>query len=408
MASPVVLGRPMDPPQRGESSAAMARFTNTERHFVRLMKRRDRSSLVRLIETDTKRQCVTHPDMPLRLRVLQSHLPESVRMQIFEELRSAPHEKYMQWVRRAIQLPCGVVSVPYALTSPTEAVAAARATMDAAVTGFDELKTEVLKLVCQSALNGASTSAYGIGLEGEPGTGKTHFVRTALAPALQRPMVSIQLGGATDVSYLLGMLYTYEGAREGRIASGLIEAGCCNPVVYFDEVDKISDTDRGRELASALIHLIDPSSNTEIRDRYFHGIDIDVSKCTFVFSYNNASRVSPILLDRIRRFRVATPTMAQRCDVLKRHIVPRVTKRLCTDVSISDEGVAYLAKVCAQGAEGMRGAEQAVYDTLSLAQLQRCVGGADGAADALSLDAVRASCRHAAADEAPPPLGMYS
>jgi hypothetical protein len=119
------------------------------------------------------------------------------------------------------------------------------------------------------------------------------------------------------------------------------------------------------------------------------------------------ARLRPILLDRIRRFRVATPTMAQRCHVLKRHIVPRVMKRLCTDVSICDTGLAYLAEVCAQGAEGMRGAEQAVYDALSLAQLHRCVGGADEAADALSLDTVRATCRRKA-DEASPPLTMYS
>ena len=101
-----------------------------------------------------------------------------------------------------------------------------------------------------------------------PPSGKTHFARAALAAALERPMISIPLGGATDVSYLLGSIYVYEGSREGRLAAALVEAKCCNPIIFFDEVDKVSSTDRGAEIISVLIHLVDPTANSAMRDRW--------------------------------------------------------------------------------------------------------------------------------------------
>ena len=79
-----------------------------------------------------------------------------------------------------------------------------------------------------------------------------------------------------------------------------MESGCCNPIIYFDEVDKISSTERGADISSTLIHLIDPTTSKTLRDRYFHGIDLDFSRCTFVFSYNDPSKVNPILLDHPR------------------------------------------------------------------------------------------------------------
>ena len=49
-----------------------------------------------------------------------------------------------------------------------------------------------------------------------------------------------------------------------------------------------------------LVHLIDHSQNTNFRDKYFHGLKFDLSKVTFMFSYNNPSKVDPILRDRIK------------------------------------------------------------------------------------------------------------
>ena len=45
-----------------------------------------------------------------------------------------------------------------------------------------------------------------------------------------------------------------------------------NPVIYFDELDKISDTPRGEEIIGILTHLTDTSQNNEFHDKYFSEI----------------------------------------------------------------------------------------------------------------------------------------
>jgi ATP-dependent Lon protease len=85
----------------------------------------------------------------------------------------------------------------------------------------------------------------------------------------------------------------------GRIADCLMHSGAMNPVLYFDELDKVSTTPHGEEIVSMLIHLTDRSQNTQFHDRYFSGIDFDVSQCLFVFSFNDIDKVHPILRDRM-------------------------------------------------------------------------------------------------------------
>jgi len=370
MSSQPIMATVVEPRSPPPQTASMARFNATERHYIRGMKRKDRTSIVRIMDADTKRLGGRIGLTPLRIQVLQSFLPDDVKMQIFETLRTCTGDKYIQWVKRALLLPLRTRASQPACTSVRDAVMTARDCMESVATGFDEVKTEILKIVCQQAYGSRCVSGFSIGLEGPPGTGKTHFSRNAIANALNRPLVEIQLGGATDISYLLGIIYPYEGSKEGRLAAGLIEAGVSNPIFYFDEVDKISDTERGRELASVLIHLIDPTSNTCIRDRYFHGMNIDFSECLFIFSYNNPSKVSPILLDRIRTFQIECPTLPQRCEILQNHIVPRVTQRLRTTQVLDKDAIQFLAEVSERRDDGMRGAEKDVDNIMSLAQLQ--------------------------------------
>lgn len=360
--------------------------------------------------------------VPLRIEVLQSCLPESVKLRIFQELGDGAGNctKYVQWVKRVLHLPFGrtfVSSKPMG-TSMRECLERASTAMEEKVTGQEVLKREVLKLVCQEQCGATGAGAYALGLEGPPGTGKTHFVRHALAPALGRPMVCIPLGGATDVSYLLGSVYTYEGSKEGRLAAALIEAKCCNPILYFDEVDKVSQSSRGQEeIIGALIHLIDPSANTCLRDRYFHDIDLDFSKCTFVFSYNDPSKVSPILLDRIKRMAVPVPSMQERIRILQNHLVPRTMTRLSTPLRLSEEALQVLLTATDLHG-GMRGAEKLLDHVLSNAQLETCLAGKSSTVQD-SGGHVGASFTRKALEsyhsvgidahlETPPPVGMYT
>ena len=393
-----------------------ARLSAPERDYVRGLRKRERVALTRALEP---RKRGRDQSAPLRIRVLQSALPAPVRLAIFDKLQAGACPKYLDWVTKALQLPLDVRAPAVdPVHMPVGAcVARARAALDASITGHAVAKREVLKLVCQARLGGTCAASYALGLEGPPGTGKTHFVKTAMARALGRPLVTIPLGGATDISYLLGSVYTYEGSKEGRLAAALIEAGCVDPILHFDEVDKISTTERGQEIVSTLIHLVDPSANAALRDRYLHDIDLDFSRCAFVFTYNDASRVHPVLLDRIKRVRVDAPTDAEREAIVRDHLVPRARVRLATQLELAPDAVALLLR---RARGGMRGVEKEVDHVLASAQLCDALGGGGTQQECVLLDAQgRVSHAFAASclDEldavekegrgAPPPLGMY-
>ena len=150
-------------------------------------------------------------------------------------------------------------------------------------------------------INNPESVTNPIALEGPPGTGKTSIVRDGIAKALNRPFIQINLGGFKDSSTLLGHDFTYIGSRWGLLVDGLITSKCMNPIIYFDELDKIGDNSLfgSNEITGVLTHLIDSSQNKDFADKYFAGIKIDFSKALFIFSYNDKDKVDNILADRL-------------------------------------------------------------------------------------------------------------
>jgi ATP-dependent Lon protease len=176
-------------------------------------------------------------------------------------------------------------------------------------------------------------------------THNTSLIKDGISKALDKPFIFISLGGATDASFLEGHSYTYEGSIYGRIVNGLIEAQCMDPVIYFDELDKISKTYKGEEITNILIHLTDPVQNSHFRDKYFHGIDIDLSKATLIFSYNNPSNINPILLDRITSIQTKYLLLSQKIHIAKNYLMPNILKDIGlsnNDIYLSNEIIEYI------------------------------------------------------------------
>jgi len=160
-------------------------------------------------------------------------------------------------------------------------------------------------------------------------THNTSLIKEGIAVAMNKPFIFISLGGASDASFLEGHSYTYEGSIYGRIVNGLMTAKCIDPVIYFDELDKISKTSRGDEITNILIHLTDPVQNNHFRDKYFHGIDIDLSKATFIFSFNDPSKVNHILMDRITCVETKYLLISQKIHICKNYLLPAMFKEMC-------------------------------------------------------------------------------
>lgn len=310
---------------------------------------------------------------PRRLRVLRSALPWKVKADIFRQLMENESSKYEEWVERALRLPLDRFTTP-----PKRAhehfLERARERMDAEITGHEEAKHEVLRQVC-TWLHAGAHAGFAIGLEGEPGIGKTSFVKRALSQCMERPFCFVGLGGASDASVLLGHAYTYEGALPGRLAECVTTTGVMDPIIFFDELDKISTSGKGDELVNALIHLTDPVQNSHLRDRYFHGIDLDLSRAVLVFSYNDPSRVHPVLLDRIKRIHMGAPSHAQRIEICARHLLPRALLADESATELPAEVIDFLVRR-AEGEAGMRSVEKELAHVIASYRLARTMGSA--------------------------------
>ena len=216
----------------------------------------------------------------------------------------------------------------------SEYIQGVRNTLDEAVHGHSTAKRQVERIIGQW-INGENTG-YCFGFEGPPGVGKTSLAKKGIAKCLKdggvdgnsRPFAFIAIGGSSNGSTLDGHHYTYVGSTWGRILEILMETKCMNPIIFIDELDKVSKTEHGREIIGILTHLIDPTQNDSFQDKYFNGINIDLSKALFIFSYNDAESIDKILLDRIHRIKFDNLSLDEKMTIAKKHILPETFSKM--------------------------------------------------------------------------------
>jgi ATP-dependent Lon protease len=231
--------------------------------------------------------------------------------------------------------------------------------LDDSVYGHIETKSTLLEIVASWITNPKATPTV-IGLQGPPGTGKTTLIKDGVAKALNRPFSMMALGGATDASYLEGHGYTYEGSTWGRLAGILMETKCMNPVIFMDELDKVSETKRGEEIIGILTHLVDYSQNNCIQDKYFAGIpldSLDFSKALFIFSFNDESKINPILKDRIHVIRTESADKDSKLVIAKQYLIPSILNNVKfnkDDIVFTDETIKMLIEKYTENESGVR------------------------------------------------------
>jgi len=326
---------------------------------------------------------VADGDIPFKFRVLDMAIPDALKasvikkVDILNEMDGSEGYKLRTWVESFIRIPFGkMVPLPVKLTDGPEPcakfLADTRDTLDKAVYGMPSAKTQIMQTLAQWISNPGSVGNV-IALKGPMGVGKTSFAKHGVAEVLKRPFEFFSLGGASDSANFVGHSFTYEGSMWGRIADSLMNARCMNPVLYFDELDKVSTTAHGDEIVSMLIHLTDRSQNSQFHDRYFAGVDFDLSQCLFVFSFNDETKVHPILKDRMQVITCAGYNAEDKRNILTKYVWPQILDRiqLTGQLTVTDEAVKYLIDEFSKTEEGVRNLIRSVESLVTRINLLR-------------------------------------
>jgi ATP-dependent Lon protease len=332
---------------------------------------------------------ITRVEKPYRISLLETNMPTMFKGAAIKKINSLHHmdqhnseyHKVKHWVDNFMRIPFGnYTSLPISIEDGVEKCHAfmenAQKILNDSVYGLNDAKMQIMQVLGQLITNPSSIGSA-IAIHGPPGTGKTSLCKEGISKILNRPFAFIALGGATDSSFLEGHSFTYEGSIWGKIVQILIDSRCMNPVIFFDELDKISETPKGEEIVGILTHLTDSTQNSQFHDKYFSEVEFDLSKCLFIFSYNDETKVNPILKDRMYKIQTKGYDKKQKLIISTNYLLPKIREQIkftLGEVEITDEALNYIIEHNCNNEDGVRNLKRCleiIHTKLNLYRLMK-------------------------------------
>jgi len=258
---------------------------------------------------------------------------------------SSEYSKLSKWISTVSQLPLGIYKeLDYNKKGVANYLKEIKQGLDKNIYGHNDTKEQLIRILAQYISN-PNAKGYVIGIQGSMGVGKTKFIKDGIAKVIGYPLAFIPLGGISDASYLKGHSYTYEGSTHGKIVEQLIKTKVMNPIFFFDELDKVSNSRYGEEIINTLIHITDATQNEKYSDKYIEEIELDLSKSIIFFTFNDINKISPILRDRLIIINIDKYTREDKLKLVKHSLLEVIYKSYNfndKNVILSDEMIYHI------------------------------------------------------------------
>lgn len=266
---------------------------------------------------------------------------------------------YLEWI---CDLPWGN------FTKDTLEIKNAKEVLDRDHYGLKEVKERVMEYLAVKKITGSMAGPI-LCLVGPPGVGKTSIAKS-IAESMGRSYARISLGGIRDEADIRGHRRTYIGSMPGRIITALKQAGTNNPLMLFDEIDKMASDYRG-DPAAALLEVLDAEQNTKFRD-HFMEVDFDLSNILFIATANTLDTIPRPLLDRMEVIEIPGYTSEEKFHIAKNHLLGKQMKKhglTNKNVSINDTAIKGIISHYTKEA-GVRALERKIANVLRKAALK--------------------------------------
>jgi ATP-dependent Lon protease len=296
-------------------------------------------------------------DRPYRLALLQSKIPTKYKATVMQKLNllksmdtcDSEYFKLKNWVDQFMRIPFGKyaildVNMAHGLDACQGFMDNSMKILNECAYGLVDAKMQILQMIGQWIAN-PSAMGTAIALKGPMGTGKTTLAKYGISKILNRSFSLVPLGGATDEAVFVGSPYVYEGSGPGIITKILSATQEMNPCILFDELDKVGEGEKGREIIGILTHMTDSTQNDQFHDKYFPDVDFDISRTVLLFSYNDESMVNPILKDRMYSIQTKGYDTKEKITIANDYLLPKIREQVNfkkEDVIIPDATLEYI------------------------------------------------------------------